>query len=268
MSELSDTAFASLPPANLRQKLASIRREIPNIEKKGTNDAQHYKFMRAEDVAGEIGDKLAECNIVLGRENLRYQFDVIEVPRDSGAPRKDMHVIVALDYIFYDGDSDERITVAAIGEGRDSGDKAVPKALTSALKYALTQPLIMRIGEDAENEAEHDRDDKPPPQRKPPLPDNQDVEKVFGPASGVGNGTGNGATHVAPDDSHQPPPRRERRGGDAISPARAKRMFAISKANGALIDEVISEWGYTDSRMVGWKDYDDICRVIEERANG
>lgn len=158
---------------NLREKLASVRCEIRNIEKKGFNSAQNYKFMRAEDVAGDIGDKLAELKIVLARENLHYRFDLIEVQRKNGMA-KDSHVIVTLDYVFLDGESDERIVVAAIGEGRDSGDKAVPKALTSALKYALTQPLMMRIGDDAEETAEHDKDsvsDDPfadaPPKSKP-----------------------------------------------------------------------------------------------------
>lgn len=148
-------------PLNLRQKLAKVRQTIRVIEKKGENKAQNYKFMRAEDVAGDIGDMLAGMNVVLGRENVRIDRTVIEVERVSNNKirlAKDIHVILMIDYLFLDGDSNESIRVAAAGEGRDSGDKAVPKAFTSALKYALTQALMMRVGDDPEDESEHDRD--------------------------------------------------------------------------------------------------------------
>ena len=157
-------------PLNLVQKLASIRRELKNMEKKGTNAFQHYDYLRAEDIAGEMGDRLAAMNVILARRNLSFVQNNITVTKD-GDERTDVHVIVTLDYVFIDGDLGdqagtfdknptgyEEIVVASIGEGRDSGDKAVAKALTNALKYALTQPLMMRVGDDPEADSEHDKD--------------------------------------------------------------------------------------------------------------
>ena len=150
-------------PLNLVQKLASIRRELKNIEKKGTNAFQHYDYLRAEDIAGEMGDRLATMNVILARRNLSFVQDTIVTKKENGDERADVHVIVTLDYVFIDGDgilgrSCDEVSVASIGEGRDSGDKAVAKALTNALKYALTQPLMMRVGDDPEADAEHDKD--------------------------------------------------------------------------------------------------------------
>lgn len=160
-----------LKPMNLRQKLAYVRRTIRNIERKGRNESQNYDFMRAEDVAGDIGDMLAELNVVVLRENLSITQQVIEVQRFDYKSKqmrtaKDMHTLVILDYVFCDGDSDERLRIASAGEGRDSGDKSLPKAFTNALKYALTQVLLMRVGDDPEAVSEHDKDSGvavPPP---------------------------------------------------------------------------------------------------------
>jgi hypothetical protein len=163
---------------NLVQKLASIRRELKNIEKKGHNKFQDYDFLRAEDIAGEMGDRLAAMNVIVARRNLSFVQDNITIKKENGDERTDVHVIVTLDYVFLDGDEYggeltpdaacnrthfAEVVVSSIGEGRDSGDKAVAKAMTNALKYALTQPLMMRIGDDPEADAPHDQPEK----RKP-----------------------------------------------------------------------------------------------------
>src|SRR5271156_1460425 len=88
---------------NLVQKLASIRRELKNIEKKGRNTFQNYDFLRAEDIAGEMGDRLAAMNVIVARRNLSFVQDNITVTKD-GNERTDVHVIVTLDYVFIDGD--------------------------------------------------------------------------------------------------------------------------------------------------------------------
>jgi len=145
-------------PVGLIKKLASIRRELKNIEKKGRNTHQNYDYLRAEDIAGEIGDRLAAVNVILSRENLAFAASTIEATNSRGEVRTDARIIVTLDYVFCDGDSGERLSVASIGEGRDSGDKASAKAMTNALKYALSQPLMMRVGDDPEADAPHDTD--------------------------------------------------------------------------------------------------------------
>jgi hypothetical protein len=156
------------PPMNLVQKLASIRKDMKSIKKQGHNSFQNYDYLRAEDIAGEMGDRLAEMNVILARRNLSFTQNIVTVTKD-GNERADVHVIVCLDYVFINGDNEgfdggetaagyEEVVVASVGEGRDSGDKAVAKALTNALKYALTQPLMMRVGDDPEADSQHDKD--------------------------------------------------------------------------------------------------------------
>src|ERR1700676_3555281 len=160
------------PPMNLVQKLASIRKEMKSIKKQGRNSFQNYDYLRAEDIAGEMGDRLAEMNVIVARRNLSFTQNIVVTKKENGDERADVHVIVCLEYVFIDGDqvgpmklpdgatmeTYSSLAIASIGEGRDSGDKAVAKALTNALKYALTQPLMMRVGDDPEANAPHDAD--------------------------------------------------------------------------------------------------------------
>jgi hypothetical protein len=126
-----------LPKLNLIQKLALIRREIPNVEKKGHNDHFKYDFMRAEDVVGDIGDQLAKHNIMLGKENLHVEIHQLD---------KGVLAVTTCTYVFIDGDSGERFLVDSAGGGIDGQDKSVSKSLTAAIKYAITQGLCLRVG--------------------------------------------------------------------------------------------------------------------------
>lgn len=128
---------------NLVQKLAAIRVELNHIEKKGENKHFGYSYMRAEDVAGDIGDRFAAVNIVIGVENGRCEVH----PMNKG-----FMVVTECTYKFIDGDSGESLTVWSCGAGYDTSDKGIYKARTGALKYALTQALCMRVGDDAEDD--------------------------------------------------------------------------------------------------------------------
>ena len=139
-NELAKEA-ADAKPMNLIQKLAAIRRELDHIEKKGKNEHFGYKFMRAEDVAGDIGDRFATVNIVIGIENGKCEVHALD---------KGFMVVTECTYKFIDGDSGESLTVWSCGAGYNSSDKGIYKARTGALKYALTQALCMRVGDDAE----------------------------------------------------------------------------------------------------------------------
>lgn len=219
-------------PMNLVCKLAKIRRELKNIEKKGRNTFQNYDYLRAEDIAGEMGDRLSAMNVIVTRRNLSFVQDNITVTKD-GNERTDVHVIVTLDYIFIDGDSPigvglddntmgvernyDHLSVASIGEGRDSGDKAVAKAMTNALKYALTQPLMMRVGDDPEADAPHDK----PETRKTPQNGSNARER----ASTEGQGA---ALH--------------RKSGTDAEGLRLARIALVQKAKATLGDEDGMKW--------------------------
>jgi hypothetical protein len=130
----------------LRQKLGEVRRRIGYIQKRGYNERHNYNYVAAADIAGTIGDILAELGVVVipRLESITYE------PHAPGRPERVARVIMA--YTFTDEDSGEEITARVAGEGLDVGDKASYKAMTGALKYALLQSFLLATGDDPEDE--------------------------------------------------------------------------------------------------------------------
>ena len=50
---------------NLRQKLAVVRRRLVYIQKRGYNERNNYNYVTAADIAGAVGDILAELGVVV-----------------------------------------------------------------------------------------------------------------------------------------------------------------------------------------------------------
>jgi hypothetical protein len=137
--------FAQL---NLRQKLAVVRRRIAYVQKRGHNPRFNYNYVTAADIAGAVGDILAELGVVVVP---RLESISHEAMRPSaGGTEHVTHVVMS--YSFVDVDTAEEITVKTAGEGLDSGDKAPYKAMTGALKYALLQSFLLATGDDPEEE--------------------------------------------------------------------------------------------------------------------
>ena len=133
---------------NLRQKLAVVRRRIAYVQKRGRNELFNYSYVTAADIAGAVGDILAELGVVVvpRLESITYE------PARAGRMGTERGACVVMAYGFVDVDTGEEITVKVAGEGLDPGDKAPYKAMTGALKYALLQSFLLATGDDPEDE--------------------------------------------------------------------------------------------------------------------
>ncbi|MGO9449952.1 MAG: ERF family protein [Candidatus Binataceae bacterium] len=150
--ERSAPTFNSVTPEdsmrmNLRQKLAEVRRRIGYIQKRGHNERFNYSYVTAADIAGAVGDLLAELGVVVipRLEEISY-----ETAASRGEATRMARVVMA--YTFADVDSGERLVAKVAGQGLDPGDKAPYKAMTGALKYALLQSFLLATGDDPEDE--------------------------------------------------------------------------------------------------------------------
>src|ERR1039457_1884612 len=132
---------------NPRQKLAEVRRRIGYVQKRGHNERFNYSYVTAADIAGSIGDILAELGVVVipTLEDISYELAV-----GRGEATRMARVVMA--YTFADVDSGEEIVAKVAGQGLDPGDKAPYKAMTGALKYALLQSFLLATGDDPEDE--------------------------------------------------------------------------------------------------------------------
>jgi hypothetical protein len=140
--------FSSTEGFNLKQKLAEVRRRISYIQKRGHNERFNYSYVTAADIAGAVGDALAELEVVVipNLESISHE----NISPNQGYPDRLTRVVMT--YTFMDVNSAEELTVKMPGEGRDPGDKGPYKAMTGALKYALLQSFLIATGDDPEDE--------------------------------------------------------------------------------------------------------------------
>ena len=143
----SDIAPGAPVQLNLRQKLAEVRRRIGYVQKRGHNERFNYSYVTAADIAGSVGDILAELGIIVvpRLEDISY-----ESAAGRGEATRMARVVMA--YTFADVDSGEEVVAKVAGQGLDPGDKAPYKAMTGALKYALLQSFLLATGDDPEDE--------------------------------------------------------------------------------------------------------------------
>jgi len=145
---IPDEPFSDQPTRqelNLREKFAEVRRRLGYIQKRGHNERHNYNYVKAADLAGSVGDILAELGVIVIPQ---LQSISTETPRSS----TERIARIVMNYRFVDARSGEELTVRVAGEGADAGDKAPYKAMTGALKYALLQSFLLATGDDPEDE--------------------------------------------------------------------------------------------------------------------
>jgi hypothetical protein len=140
-------------PKNLVRKLAEIVAEIDHVEKKGRNEFQKYSYVKAADLANAVRQKLSARKVfllsdVIGRESVQVQA------KDGGTWMFDNIDVL---YTFLDGETGEKLCFKMPGTGADKGDKAVYKAITGSLKYALRNAFLVP-DEAADPEADESTD--------------------------------------------------------------------------------------------------------------
>lgn len=142
--------------SGLAKKMAAAMAEIGRVKKRGANQAQGYKYARADDVAEEARAVLAKHGVAVYPDVLDYGLR--EVDGKNGKIRITWAKVA---WTFVDGETGEARTINVPGEGQDSGDKGIYKAMTGSMKYLLMTSFLIPTGDaDPENDSDDD-DDKP-----------------------------------------------------------------------------------------------------------
>jgi hypothetical protein len=142
-----DSGFAApmFAQLNVREKFAEVRRRLGYVQKRGHNERHNYNYVTAADLAGSVGDILAELGVIV----IPQLQSISTEPARSSSERI---ARIVMNYRFVDARSGEELSVRVAGEGADAGDKAPYKAMTGALKYALLQSFLLATGDDPEDE--------------------------------------------------------------------------------------------------------------------
>lgn len=145
----------------LAARLASIAKDIGWIEKGGTNDAQKYKFVQESDVVAKLKPALAEAGVIVVPTHRLISVVPFTTARGS------QQFLTTIESTFSFTDGAEFINVQTIGQGADTGDKGVYKAMTGAKKYALLQAFLLATGDDPEIARDDERSETAKRSQKP-----------------------------------------------------------------------------------------------------
>lgn len=131
------------------------------VAKSGYNAFQKYNYVMEKDLLDAVREELVKNKLLI-----TMSVESIERNKDLTTVRT-KHTIL-------DVDSGETLEVWSAGEGKDStkddvgGDKACPKAITSASKYFWLKFFLLSGNDDPENDSKDSK--SPQPQHTKPGP--------------------------------------------------------------------------------------------------
>jgi hypothetical protein len=132
---------------NLFQRLLDIMEEAGTMKKAGYNDFNKYSYIKESDVAEKFQTLLVKHGVFLFSSVTEAKS--VQVQSASGKPS--ILSTVQMQYTFVNVDNPEdKFSVNAAGDGMDTGDKAIYKALTGAHKYVLIRNFNLGSEDDAE----------------------------------------------------------------------------------------------------------------------
>ena len=122
--------------------LAKVMRSVDHVGKNDVNNHQHFSFRGIDGVLNAVGPALREHNVVVYPRLHDVAYE--EVKTSGGKASTACRVVV--DYIFASVDG-STVETRVAAESWDTGDKAMPKAMSVAMRTALIQALALPTDE-------------------------------------------------------------------------------------------------------------------------
>lgn len=130
----------------LAKKLIAVMQECRYITKNGVNTFHKYKYATCADVLERVNAAFVKHGIA--SITVPEVVDLHEVTTAKGNTEHIATVKITIKLV--DVDSGESLEISGMGSGQDSGDKAVMKAQTAAIKYAYLLSFAISTGDDPE----------------------------------------------------------------------------------------------------------------------
>lgn len=159
---------------NIAAKMVKIMVDCAFLHKNGVNSFHNYRYVTASDLMEKVNAALVKYNVAsVVNPEIVSMNDVV-----SQSGKTEHLATVRTTVSLIDCDSGETLTIVGLGSGADVGDKAVPKALTSSLKYCYLMSFAIATGyEDPESDITTDirNSPQPAPISKPHVQDEGDI---------------------------------------------------------------------------------------------
>jgi hypothetical protein len=161
--------------------LCAVMKEVGAVGKNKRNtQGGGYQYRGIDDVMAAVQPIMAEYGLVCVPRVIEREREQITTNKGSGM----VSVRLLVEHTFY-GPDGSSVICTTLGEAFDSGDKASNKAMAVALKYALTETLMIPTYEaDRDTEEQTHEVAAPPPrpqagQHHQPHPTVQKAKEVF-----------------------------------------------------------------------------------------
>jgi hypothetical protein len=119
-------------------RIAQIMRDVKAVTKSRRNQSQNFVFRGIDDVMNELHDVFAKNGVFILPKVKEYTVEVRATK--SGTSQNYIRASITYRYTAEDG---SYVETDNVGEAMDSGDKAMNKAMSVALKYSLLQMLLI-----------------------------------------------------------------------------------------------------------------------------
>lgn len=139
----------------LQRAIIDVMSEMGTVAKDGQNLAQGYSFTSEAAIANTLRPLLVKNGLMLVPETIK----VISTEPIETRNTKMQRVVIEAGYRLMHI-SGQAIDLTIPAEGVDSLDKAIPKALTMAYKYAMIQLFCIGRGDDPDAGKGYEADEK------------------------------------------------------------------------------------------------------------
>lgn len=136
-------------PPLIFARMAAILRDTKAIGKDRTNTQQGFKFRGIDDVYASLHSVFSEHGVFIATEVI----DDTATERTTARGNALYHHVVKVRFTFYAEDGSS-VSAVGLGEAMDSGDKAINKCLSIALKYVLFQAFLIPTEDAKDPDAE------------------------------------------------------------------------------------------------------------------
>lgn len=143
---------------NIHEAINAVMQDVGYVKKSKAANL-NYTFAGEAALIAALRPSMVENGIYMTVSH------VSEIRRENyttakGTPMVNTVIHAQVKFIHTSGDS---ITVEAVGEGSDSGDKSANKAMTGLYKYAMRQTFCIETGDDPDK---YHNEERQPEQKK------------------------------------------------------------------------------------------------------
>ena len=189
-----EAAQAEAPPnypeptgLNIHQRILRVMADVERVTKRGESTfGERFKYARHDDVMAALRGPMVTHGLAL-----QVLPDIANCSRSEHGATKSgtmqyRWLVVATFRLVNADDPADFLEATYIGEGIDTGDKAVGKALSYATKNYLLKEFLLPSGDDADNEASDTAAAKPAAAKPPDDPHARALRAMYAGATSSG----------------------------------------------------------------------------------